>query len=129
VFKSFLKTMPNEDMRRPRMELGLGVWVGAASKYYAVSTIQEEGLIMDTVGGQSIAVYMETMSGVPSAIFTRGKKPELKDGIIKVGKLTYDGGLWKEGNNKRPKIERPLQMFTRWYGFSLTFRNTQIYGQ
>jgi hypothetical protein len=37
-----------------------------------------------------------------------------------------DGVLYDSAGQYR-EIERPLQLFTRWYGFALTFPGTTIY--
>ena len=42
---------------------------------------------------------------------------------------TYiEGGVFHDASGGRVQIERPRQIFTRWYGFSLTFPETEIYG-
>jgi len=39
----FRGTLGKEDHRRPRMELGLGVWTATTRRYYPVARIREHG--------------------------------------------------------------------------------------
>jgi hypothetical protein len=38
-------------------------------------------------------------------------------------------GVLMSRDGKRQNVERPQQMFTRWYGFSLTFPGCEVAGQ
>jgi hypothetical protein len=50
----FVKTLGKEDQRRPRMELGLGVWAGAMHRYYPMERIREHGrAFVDQLDGRS----------------------------------------------------------------------------
>lgn len=44
------------------------------------------------------------------------------------GAIVRDGVLFDRGG-KRAATERPDQVFTRWYGFALTFPGCEIFGQ
>ncbi len=46
--------------------------------------------------------------------------------LLDTGQVFRDGALFDE-SGERQEIERPLQVFTRWYGFALTFPETEIY--
>jgi hypothetical protein len=43
--------------------------------------------------------------------------------------LVLEGGVLRDASGSRLEIERPLQLFSRWYGFALTFPGTTIYGR
>ncbi len=43
------------------------------------------------------------------------------------GGLTYRGGRLRSASAEALDILRPMQLFTRWYGFALTFHDTEIY--
>jgi hypothetical protein len=43
--------------------------------------------------------------------------------------VTLRDGVLKDARGQRLPIERPLQVFTRWYGFALTFPGTEIFGE
>ncbi len=40
-----------------------------------------------------------------------------------------EGGVRLNADGERVQVDRPLQVFTRWYGFSLTFPETRVYGE
>ncbi|MED5563782.1 MAG: hypothetical protein VYB16_04705 [Gemmatimonadota bacterium] len=39
-----------------------------------------------------------------------------------------EGGVFHDPSGERAQIERPHQVFTRWYGFALTFPETEVWG-
>jgi hypothetical protein len=49
-----------------------------------------------------------------------GSRVRLDEGAVRDGVLV-------DGRGRRVAIERPQQVFTRWYGFALTFPGTAIY--
>ena len=51
-----------------------------------------------------------------------GAKIRLENGTVR------DGTLF-DSRGRRVEAERPLQVFTRWYGFALTFPTTSIYSR
>ena len=44
-------------------------------------------------------------------------------------RLLKENGLLFNADGDQIETEAPLQVFTRWYGFSLTFPSTEIYGE
>jgi len=40
-----------------------------------------------------------------------------------------ESGVLRDGTGNRLELDRPLQLFSRWYGFALTFPGTGIYGR
>jgi len=123
------RTMAREDDRRPQMEIGLGVWNDDEQRYYPMDEVREaDGLLIDEFGGKRIVVYVDPQSRALASLFTdaetaqwTGKTIELSD-----GSSIRDGALYDE-SGERLNAERPLQLFTRWYGFALTFPKTTIY--
>ena len=99
----FAATLVREDPRRPRMEIGLGVWIGNTARYYPMSRIRERREpFIDRLGGRSMLIYIDAESNTPAAVFVNARGERLD--------------------------ERPTQMFTRWYGFAVTFPATEIFG-
>jgi hypothetical protein len=97
----FRKTMGEADTRYPRMETGLGVWTEALSRFYPKAELQAMGgSIKDNFGGREIIVSIDTDSGVPEAVYAKDTGAE--------------AGI-------------PMQLFTRWYGFSYTFPGCGIF--
>ena len=127
----FIKTLGKEDDRRPRMDMGLGVWTGKTSRYYPMSAIRERGrAFVDRLDGRSVLIYIDPESNVPGAVFVnaasagiKGEEVRLNDGTV------VRGGVVVARNGKRQKAELPQQMFTRWYGFALTFPGCEVAGR
>ena len=130
IVPTFVPTLGREDARRPRMDIGLGVWTSATRRYYPMELLRERGPFIDQIDGRSMLIYIEPETSVPSAMFVSarnarmdGRDVRLDDGsIVRMGVLLDRGG-------KRQTAERPQQLFTRWYGFSLTFPGSEIAGQ
>jgi hypothetical protein len=40
-----------------------------------------------------------------------------------------ESGVLRDSSGERVEIVRPLQLFSRWYGFALTFPETTIHGR
>lgn len=95
----FRKTIAREDTRRPTMDVGLGVWMSdSTARYFPLETVRAAGnRILDTLGGRPLQVDFDPAARALMALY-----PDR-------------GG------------ERPLQVFTRWYGWALTFPRTSIY--
>lgn len=125
----FRRTVGEEDTRRERMDLGLGLWQGKTSRYYPLSLIRtaKDG-ILDQLEGETILVYYDAEAGAPDALFVDAQTATRLDGgfnfdtgvRLQYGKLVDDNGRFLP-------TRRPQQMFTRWYGFAFTFPNCDIY--
>ena len=127
----FAGTLGQEDQRRPRMELGLGVWTGSARRYYPVERIREQGrAFIDRLDGQTVLIYIDPETNTPAALYIKaaGAKMQDQDVVLDNGWVVRSGVLLDRGG-KRLAMERPLQMFTRWYGWALTFPGGEVFGQ
>ena len=118
-----------EDDRRPRMEMGLGVWTDRTHRYYSLESIRARGeVLIDELDGRNILIYVDPISSTPSAFYVdagearfEGREVHLDNGsVIRAGKLIGPDG-------ESGTVERPLHIFTRWYGFALTFPGSEIY--
>ena len=119
-----------DDARLDRTEQGLGVWTddGQCSRFYPMTAIQaRNNVLIDTVEGRNILVYIDPHSGSPEAIYTRAKRAEwVQDAItLDTGEALRHGQLFSDALSTKP--ERPQQLFTRWHGFSFTFPQCNIY--
>jgi hypothetical protein len=117
-----------EDTRLPRLEMGLGIWTPKAAHFYPFKTMNMlDNILFDEIDGERLIVYIDPETFTPAALFTdatsatwRGETLMLDNGqIIKEGSLVAQG-------EKLP-TKRPLQLFQRWYGFSITFSGCKIY--
>ncbi len=125
----FRATIAEEDTRRPTMELGLGIWVGSEQRYYPMELVGElGGAALDKLDGRSVVVYMEPESFTLAALYADASSVTPTDAGLDLGGVgVLRGGVLYDSNGQRREIERPLQLFTRWYGFALTFPGTTIY--
>ncbi|MDP5275636.1 DUF3179 domain-containing (seleno)protein [Chengkuizengella axinellae] len=95
--RHFRRTMEAPDERLPKMTSGLGVIIDGEAKFYSVSSVKKHKIIQDSISGHSIVIKFNS-ERFPMA--------------------TFDG---MEHN-------RPLmQIYSKWYGFSLTYPKCAIY--
>ena len=126
----FSETLGTEDTRQPRMEMGLGVWSGQTHRFYPSSELRKRGkAVIDTLDGRRLLIYLEPVTSTPAAIYVDAGKvfQEGKDFRLDDGSLVRSGRLIGPDENVL-RVDRPQQIFTRWYGFSLTFPQPEIYG-
>jgi hypothetical protein len=127
----FQGTLGKEDQRRPRMELGLGVWTNVAHRYYPVTRIREHGgALVDRLDGRQVLIFIDSESNTPAALFVSAKSAKMQDKAVVLdnGSVVRSGVLLDRAG-KRLAMEHPQQIFTRWYGFALTFPGGEVYGQ
>lgn len=123
-------TIGAEDDRLPRMSIGLGIVTDATVRFYPMDLIEERGALVDQVDGRRVLLFVDPTTFTPAALFVdassatlHGKEIRLDTGrVVRTG-LLYDASV------TRVDAERPLQLFSRWYGFSLTFPGPEIFGQ
>jgi len=125
----FSETLGQEDTRRERMELGLGLWSERARKYYPVVTLRERGgAILDEFDGDTVLVWLDPLTSTPSALFIDATSVEVANREIRLdGGRVLRGGVVYAADNQSVPVGLPQQLFTRWYGFSLTFPGAEIY--
>jgi hypothetical protein len=127
--RMFLNTMPDEDDRRPTMDIGLGLWEGDQARYYPYEDVLASNkMIFDTFAGRKVLVFYAPDALALLAVFTdateaRWEGDELH---LNTGEFIRHGILYDADGTRSP-AELPLQVFTRWYGFSLTWPKTEIY--
>jgi hypothetical protein len=130
IVPSFVPTLGREDTRRPRMDIGLGVWTASTHRYYPMAFLRERGgAFIDQIDGRSVLIYLEPETATPAAIFVKAKSATVDDKDVRLdtGSIVRMGVLLNR-DGKRQTVERPQQLFTRWYGFSLTFPGCELAG-
>ena len=127
----FRSTIVKEDTRLPTMDIGLGVWVGSEARYYPMEVVQAAGgAIVDDFDGRRLLVYVEPGTYALDGFFTEKETVSVEDSRVMVGdELVLENGVLRDSRGDRLEMDRPLQLFSRWYGFALTFPNTTIYGR
>lgn len=117
-----------EDTRLPRLEMGLGVWTPTIARFYPFKIIHAlDNLLFDEIDGEPVVIYIDPETASPSALFTNATSGVWRGESLMLdnGQMLKDGGLFAQG--QAVPTQRPLQLFQRWYGFAMTFRNCQIY--
>jgi hypothetical protein len=127
----FIETLGSEDTRRPRMDMGLGIWTAETRRYYPMDEIRARGgAFIDRLDGRDVLVFIDPRSATPTALFVdaaaatvEGREIHLDTGaVVRAGTLYDASGARVEG-------DLPQQIFTRWYGYSLTFPGAEVFGE
>jgi hypothetical protein len=126
----FAKTMGQEDKRRPRMDMGLGVWTDITRRYYPLERLRtQDRALVDELDGRRLLVYIDPTSSTPAALYTDAVQCTWRDDVLHLDTgESIRGGVLYDVQGVRQAVERPVQMFTRWYGFAYTFPNCEVYG-
>jgi len=130
LIEMFIDTLGEEDTRRPRMDMGLGVWTAESRRYYPMEEIRARGAIVDRLDDRDVVVFIEDRSATPTAVFAESESATIEGDEVRLdsGAVIRSGVLYDtEGN--RQESERPQQIFTRWYGYILTFPGAEVFGQ
>ena len=127
--RMFSSTVEEEDGRRPTLDLGLGLWEGETARYYPYDVITGgENAILDRFQDRTVLVYLDPAAYALAAMYVEVDGFEWDGKVLRLsdGSRIQEGVLYgPDGARARP--DRPLQVFTRWYGFSLTFPETGIF--
>lgn len=127
----FVETLAQEDMRRPRMDMGLGVWSDATRRYYPMEQIRaHDQAFIDRLDGRQVLVYIDPQTATPAALFVNAESATLLGDEIHLdtGAVVRSGVLY-DPQGRRQERELPQQIFTRWYGFALTFPGAEVFGE
>ena len=126
----FIETLGTEDARLERMEMGLGVVTEDTVRFYPTSVIRERGALVDSVDGRSVLVFMDQSTSTPAALYVDASTATLEDNEIHLdtGGIVRMGALFDAAGDQ-VEAARPQQLFSRWYGFALTFPGPEIFGR
>ena len=127
----FSSTVEEEDDRRPTMDLGMGIWDGEEARYYPYDRITAGGnAVLDNLAGRQVVVYLDPSAYALAAAYIGTDGITWEEKVLRFSDGSYiEGGVFHDTSGERAQIERPRQVFTRWYGFALTFPETEIYGE
>ena len=129
--RMFRATVKEEDDRLPTMDLGMGIWDGEEARYYPYERIVANGnAVLDDFEGRQVVVYLDPSAYALAAGYIETDGISWEEDVLRFSDGSYiEGGVFHDASGERAQIERPRQVFTRWYGFSLTFPDTDIYGR
>ena len=111
------------------MDLGLGVWTKTTHRFYPLEMLgKKRGALIDELDDRRILVYTDPTSNVPAAIYTNSIQYAWQNDELALdnGEILRGGQLYN-AQGVAQAVVYPLQMLTRWYGFSLTFPGCQLY--
>lgn len=127
----FEGTIERHDDRRPKMDLGLGVWGAEEAVYYPYDEISKgDRVLLDRYGDRGIVVYLDPTSRALAAWYTEADGARWEGDVLRLSDgSAIEAGVLRDAEGERIEGARPLQVFTRWYGFSLTFDGVEIRGR
>ncbi len=118
-----ISTLAQEDTRRPRFELGLGVWSSSSSTYFPLEILYaNDSILMTEFEGRRILIFQLPDAIAPVAAYVDAKRAFWERDVLRLDGGAYiqnDQYFTSDGQSKA--LERPMQLLMRWYGFALTF--------
>ena len=129
--KMFSSTVDEEDARLPTSDIGLGLWQGEEARYYSyLRVLAEDKAVLDTFQGRRTLVYLDPSSYVLPSFQVDADRVWWDGDILRLSNDQYvERSVLYDPDGMRAETARPLQIFTRWYGFALTFPGAGIYGE
>jgi hypothetical protein len=123
VESGIVSTISQEDTRRPRFELGLGVWNQSVSTFFPLVLLHTyDNALMTTFDGRSLLIYQAPGAIAPTAVYLETKRAHWQDDILRLDNGAYiQHDLYFTADGQSPPLESPMQLLMRWYGFALTF--------
>ena len=130
LMPAFVETLAAEDARLPRMTMGLGLVTAGTVRFYPMDLIRERGALLDRVDDRGVIVFMDPETFIPAGLYVEASEATLVEREIHLdgGRVVRMGVLYG-ADGTGIDAERPQQLFSRWYGFALTFPAPQIYGR
>jgi hypothetical protein len=125
----FRRTMGKADTRRDDMDIGLGIWTGDKARYYPYDEVRASGdVIFDTFEGRRMIVFYAPDALALLALYTNATSAtwEGDELHLNTGQVVRHAVLY-EPDGSRSETSLPMQVFTRWYGFYLTWAKTEVY--
>ena len=123
----FESTVEEHDTRRDQMDLGLGLWTDELARYYPLNTIRsEDRFVIDRFGGRNVVVMIDPTNFVLTAFSTDASAARWDENVLRLDDgSTIADGVMRDADGALISGGRPLQVFTRWYGFSLILVSTE----
>ncbi|MBE2270458.1 MAG: DUF3179 domain-containing protein [Anaerolinea sp.] len=120
-------TMASHDERRPRFELGLGVWeVGKdhdTSTFFPLVFLHtQDNVHFNEFNRRRLLVYLAPDAVAPVAAYVDATRAWWEGETLRLNggnSIQNDMLLLADGSSQ--PLERPRQLLMRWYGFAVTF--------
>jgi hypothetical protein len=129
VQATIVQSLGQEDTRRPRFELGLGLWGTAQQRLFVPLTalFMRENVIATTFAGRDLLIYQHPDALSPVAVYLKSHRKQWEGDTLRLdsgASIRHDQYFTAEG--KPQPLERPNQLLMRWYGFAATFRGCDV---
>jgi hypothetical protein len=123
-----VETIAEEDTRRPRFELGLGVWTEKGSEFFPLVLLHaHDNIYRATLDGRPLLIYQQPEALSPVAVYLEAEGAYWNNDILRVDHGAYiQNDRLYTGDGRNPPLERPTQLLMRWYGFALTFPGCRV---
>ena len=124
---TILSTIAEEDKRRPRFELGLGMWDDHTSAFLPLTTVHVHDHVVRTkLGNRAVIVYQQPEALSPVAVYLESETAVWEGDRLRLDKGGYiQDDIYHTPDGIQP-IERPNQLLMRWFGFALTFPDCDV---
>lgn len=118
-----ISTVVQEDTRRPRFELGLGIWTEQTSIFFPLMMLYaNENVLQTEFDGRKVLIYHPPEAVSPTAVYMDTRRAVWEGETLRLDKGAYiQNDQYFDGEGKPQTLERPMQLLMRWYGFAMTF--------
>ncbi|MBZ0290314.1 MAG: DUF3179 domain-containing protein [Anaerolineae bacterium] len=130
VEAGIVATIAEEDKRRPRFELGLGVWSGhgeTSTFFPLVMLHMHDNALLTEFDGRRLLMYQVEGAIAPVAAYVDARPIGWQDEVLRLDNgalIKYDVLYAADGSTHA--LDRPMQLLMRWYGFALTFPGCDV---
>ena len=123
VEAGILATIAEEDTRRPRFELGLGVWNETSSAFFPLVMLHmNDNAVITQFDGRRLLIYQSEGAIAPVAAYTDTGRAVWQQDVLRLdGGASIHNDQYVTADGQAAPLERPMQLLMRWYGFALTF--------
>jgi hypothetical protein len=124
-----IASIPVEDTRRARFELGLGVWNGRASGFVPLATLHaHDNVYFTQFDGRRMLIYHAPEAIAPVAVYHEAEWATWEGDLLRLpGGASIQGDRLIDAGGRPAPLDVPMQLLMRWYGFALTFPGCKIF--
>lgn len=121
-------TIDHEDTRRPRFELGLGVWNGHSSIFFPLVLLHAaDNALITEFDGRPLLIYQTPGAIAPVAAFVPAQWAAWEGDVLRLdGGRSIHNDQYFSGTDQPQPLVNPSQLLMRWYGFALTFPGCEV---
>lgn len=127
--ETILSTIQQEDTRRPRFELGLGLWENEQSLFVPLMMMHmNDNVLLTEFMGRKLLIYQHPDAISPSAVYLDTQHAAwVRDTLWVDNGASIRNDHYCAVDGTETALVRPNQLLMRWYGFALTFQGCQVY--